>query len=139
MVLAVQSESKIESTTGWRVQNMRTCTLVICRDETDPRRVRISGTNADHLVLFSDTIPLSPNGAVPGGHGPSNGRSFPRWGCIVREIMARAAPATAGLAIAADAQFPVDFFVLGTQSGAATLSRSSIGRASMRKSPERQW
>ena len=29
--------------------------------------------------------------------------------------MARAAPATAGLAIAADAQFPVDFFVLGTQ------------------------
>jgi hypothetical protein len=29
--------------------------------------------------------------------------------------MARAAPATAGLAIAADARFSVDFFVLGTQ------------------------
>ena len=33
----------------------------------------------------------------------------------VFDIIARAAPATAGLAIAADAQFPVDFFLLGTQ------------------------
>jgi hypothetical protein len=38
---------------------MNASTLVICRDEIDPRRVRISGTNADHLVLFSDTIPLA--------------------------------------------------------------------------------
>ena len=38
---------------------MNASTLVICRDETDPRRVRISGTKADHLVLFSDTIPLA--------------------------------------------------------------------------------
>ena len=37
---------------------MNAFTLVICRDETDPR-VRISGTNADHLILFSDTIPLA--------------------------------------------------------------------------------
>jgi hypothetical protein len=37
---------------------MNASTLVICRDETDPRRVRISGTNAEHLVLFSHTIPL---------------------------------------------------------------------------------
>ena len=37
---------------------MNASTLVICRDETDPRRVRIFGTDADHLVLFSDTIPL---------------------------------------------------------------------------------
>ena len=37
---------------------MKASILVICRDETDPRRVRISGTDADHLVLFSDTIPL---------------------------------------------------------------------------------
>ena len=33
--------------------------LTICRDEADPRRVRISGTNVDHLVLFSHTIPLA--------------------------------------------------------------------------------
>jgi len=38
---------------------METSTLVICRDETDPRRVRISGTDVDHLVLFSHTIPLA--------------------------------------------------------------------------------
>ena len=38
---------------------MNASTLVICRDEIDPRPVRISGTNADHLVLFSDTIPLA--------------------------------------------------------------------------------
>ena len=38
---------------------MNASTLVICRDETDPRRVRISGTKADHLVLFSHTIPLT--------------------------------------------------------------------------------
>ena len=38
---------------------MNASTLVICRDETDPRRVRISGTKADHLVLFSHTIPLA--------------------------------------------------------------------------------
>ena len=38
---------------------METSILVICRDETDPRRVRISGTKADHLVLFSHTIPLA--------------------------------------------------------------------------------
>jgi len=38
---------------------MNASTLVICRDEIDPRRVRISGTNADRLVLFSDTIPLA--------------------------------------------------------------------------------
>jgi len=38
---------------------MNASTRVICRDETDPRRVRISGTDADHLVLFSHTIPLA--------------------------------------------------------------------------------
>ena len=38
---------------------MNASTLVICLDETDPRRVRISGTNANHLVLFSHTIPLA--------------------------------------------------------------------------------
>jgi hypothetical protein len=38
---------------------MNASTLVICRDEIDPRRVRISGTDADHLVLFSHTIPLA--------------------------------------------------------------------------------
>ena len=38
---------------------MNASILVICRDETDPRRVRISGTDADHLVLFSHTIPLA--------------------------------------------------------------------------------
>src|SRR5262245_25741817 len=42
-----------------RELEMNASTLVICRDEIDPRRVRISGTNADHLVLFSDTIPLA--------------------------------------------------------------------------------
>src|SRR5262249_32017103 len=31
---------------------MKASILVICRDETDPRRVRISGTDADHLALF---------------------------------------------------------------------------------------
>jgi len=38
---------------------MNASTLLICRDEIDPRCVRISGTNADHLVLFSHTIPLA--------------------------------------------------------------------------------
>src|SRR5262249_35998062 len=42
-----------------RELEMNASTLVICRDEIDPRRVRISGTNADHLVMFSDTIPLA--------------------------------------------------------------------------------
>jgi hypothetical protein len=59
MVLAVQSESKSTLTTTPRVSKMNASTLVICRDEIDPLRVRISGTNADHLVLFSDTIPLA--------------------------------------------------------------------------------
>src|SRR5262245_28768064 len=63
---------------------MNASTLVICRDETDPRRVRISGTKADHLVLFSHTIPLTfaqgdtgPNRAGPKGNGPSKGRGSP--------------------------------------------------------------
>jgi hypothetical protein len=39
------------------------------RDETDPRRVRISGTDADHLALFSHTIA---SGLAQGDIGPTS-------------------------------------------------------------------
>jgi len=47
----------MEPTTAPRNGNIDA--LTICRDRANPRRVRISGTNADHLVLFSHTIPLA--------------------------------------------------------------------------------
>src|SRR5262249_51242089 len=79
----------MEPTTAPRNGNIDA--LTICRDRANPRRVRISGTNAPRIIFAYDTPSLAqggagPNRAGPRRNSPSKGRAKPleaRFGAFV--------------------------------------------------------